>query len=96
MFMMNTLYKPSIPNWKSCPQILYFFEDILALNTRKNVTFAGIMYSTHFVHGKIREEDNDIVFHTDDESSVTLVTTCDHFDMVSHFEEFAQLMVREL
>lgn len=52
--------------------------------------------SSYLVHGEVREEDHKVLFHSDDEACVTLVSPGDHLHVVAHSEILSQLMSREL
>lgn len=50
----------------------------------------------HLVHGEVREEDDKVLLHPNDEARVTLETPRDHFHVVAHLEILAQLLSWEL
>jgi len=54
------------------------------------------MAHCYLVHGKIREEHDNVVLNTHYQSRVVLVSTCNHLDMVTHLEELLQLVSRKL
>jgi len=47
------------------------------------------------MHCEIREENNDVILHTDYQSCVILISASYHFHMVTHLEELLQLMSRK-
>lgn len=50
----------------------------------------------HLVHGEVGEEDDEVLFHSDNEACVPLVPAGDHLHMVAHPEVFLQLVSGEL
>ncbi len=44
--------------------------------------------ATNLMHCEIRKEHDQVLLHTDYQPSVSLVTTADYFDMVTHLEVF--------
>lgn len=48
--------------------------------------------SRYLVHGEVREQDDEVLFHSDDEASVALVSPGDHLHVVAHPEIFPQLV----
>lgn len=50
----------------------------------------------NLVHGEVREEDDEVLLHADDQAGVALVSPGDHLHVVAHPEILPQLMSREL
>lgn len=48
------------------------------------------------MHCEVREEDDEVLLHSDDEAGVALVSPSDHLDVVAHAEVFPQLVSWEL
>lgn len=48
------------------------------------------------MHGQVREEDDKVLLHTDDEACVALVAAGDDLHVVAHPEVLLQLVGREL
>ena len=46
-------------------------------------TFSTIYSHLHLVHGQIREQDDEIVLDSDDESRISFVLAVDNFDVIS-------------
>ena len=44
------------------------------------------------MHCEIREQNDDVILHTDYQPSIILISPCNHFHMVSHLEELLQLV----
>ena len=40
----------------------------------------------YLMHGKIREQNDHVVLNSNDQASVTLISTRDHFNVVAHLE----------
>lgn len=51
---------------------------------------------SHLVHGEVREKDDKVLLHSDDEARVSLVAAGDDLHVVAHAEVFLQLVRGEL
>lgn len=54
-----------------------------------------VIHSLYLMHCEVREEDDKVLLHSDDQTSVSLVSSSDHLHVVSHTEVFTQLMSRK-
>lgn len=50
----------------------------------------------YLVHGEVREEDDEVLLHPDDQARVALVAPSDHLHVVAHAEVLPQLVSRKL
>lgn len=48
------------------------------------------------MHGEVREQDDKVLLHSDDQAGVALVTAGDHLHVVAHPEILLELVSREL
>ena len=47
------------------------------------------------MHCEIREQNDDIILHTDNQSSVVLISSCNDFHVVSHLKKLLQFVSRK-
>lgn len=65
------------------------------INLQKDMKETPLLY-LKFMHGEIREENDHVFFHPNDEPSVTLIAASNHFDMVTLVEVFLELVSQKL
>lgn len=65
------------------------------INLQKDMKETPSLY-LKFVHGEVREENNHVFFHSNDEPSVTLIAASNDFDMVTLVEVLLELVSQKL